>query len=351
MLCRSIQTVNRGYFEAGDWRRKGGIDKTELEKFKAFQDWKKSMQRNLARQSRDENHPHRERPYSLKSIHINAVTRFAHGVVGFVKMDAWIQRDPAPAPNAVSDPEPGQAESVSSPIGDPEQQTSASKPEDYPIDYRNTLYETVFLRGGSVAILMILRPSDKRDERWVILTEQPRVPACSLRFVEIPAGMMDYENNFQGVAAREIEEETGLKIPESELINMTELALKDSVGDQEDLVKAMYTSPGGCDEYISLFLWEKELDRVHIEALRGKIAGVRPAGEAITLRLEKYTDLWKVGARDAKTLGAWALYEGLSNSGMLDQEEKRREVRPPRMGRTSVSALLGSLRKRSLYPG
>lgn len=316
------QTDDFDKYGRGDWRRRGGIDKEEFEGFKAFQEWKKTMRENLARQDIDEKHPHHARPYSLKSIHIKAITRFPNGKVGFVSMDAWIQRQP-----------------------DAEQTTQPSDP----VDYNNTLYETVFLRGGSVAMLMILRPSDKRDERWVILTEQARTPACSLRFIEIPAGMMDAENNFAGVAAREIKEETGLKIPESELINMTELALKDSDGDTETLAKAMYPSPGGCDEHISLFLWEKEMDRVHIEALKGKITGLRTGGEAITLRLEKYTDLWKVGARDAKTLGAWALYEGLSSSGMLDQEEKQRAKRLRTENTvTPVTALLGSFKKRSL---
>lgn len=322
LWCPQIDDFDK--YGPDDWRRRGGIDKTELEGFKAFQEWKKTMQENLARQDRDEKHPHHRRPYSLKSIHVKSITRFPNGKVGFVTMDAWIQRDPAA-----------------------EQTNRSTDPKAFPVDYNNTLYETVFLRGGSVAMLMILRPSDKRDERWVILTEQARVPACSLRFVEIPAGMMDAENNFAGVAAREIKEETGLKIPESELINMTELALQDSKDDTETLAKAMYPSPGGCDEHISLFLWEKEMDRVHIEALKGKITGLRTGGEAITLRLVKYTDVWKVGARDAKTLGAWALYEGLSSSGMLNQEEKKRAKRPrTETGGSPFTALLSSIKKR-----
>ncbi|POS68866.1 NUDIX domain-containing protein [Diaporthe helianthi] len=316
------QTSDFDEHEKGNWKRKGGIDKEELEEFKAFQDWKKTMQENLARQERYESHLHHDRPYSLRSIHVQAITRFPQGQVGFVKIEAWIQRE------ATS-----------------EQQKETADPHKYPVDYRNTLYETIFLRGGSVAVLMILRPSDKRDERWVILTEQARVPACSLRFIEIPAGMMDAEHNFAGVAAREIAEETGLKIPESELVNMTELALEDSHDDPETLAKAMYPSPGGCDEYISLFLWEKEMDRVHIEALKGKITGLRTAGETITLRLVKYTELWKVGARDAKTLGAWALYEGLSNSGGLRDQEQQRQAKKHRTD-ASLNAFLKALKGR-----
>lgn len=37
----------------------------------------------------------------------------------------------------------------------------------------------------------------------------------------------------------------------------------------------------------------------------------------ITLKLVKLEDLWREGARDAKALGAWALWEGLKRSGKL----------------------------------
>lgn len=219
-------------------------------------------------------------------------------------MDAWFQRKP-----------------------DPRETRNPADCKKETNEYEDIHFESVFLRGGSVGILIILRPTTKRQEQWVILTEQPRVPACSLRFVEIPSGMIDKEKNFGGAAAREIEEETGLKLPESELINMTELALADS-GDEdehsESLARAMYLSPGGCDEYISLLLWEKEMDRVHLEALREKITRLPTSGKTISLRLQKYADLWKFGVRDAKTLGAWALYEGLKTSGKLQEERDRR---------------------------
>ena len=42
--------------------------------------------------------------------------------------------------------------------------------------------------------------------------------------VEIPAGMLDGESNFVGVAAKELKEETGIEITAEKLINMTRLA-------------------------------------------------------------------------------------------------------------------------------
>lgn len=190
---------------------------------------------------------------------------------------------------------------------------------------KNDLPGIAFLRGGSVAILVILRPKDSRDERVIVITKQPRVPAGSLAFLEIPAGMLDDEKTFSGAAAKEIEEETGFKLPRAELIDMTELALKHSKIPEKSLQNAMYPSPGGSDEFIPIFLWEKELDRREIEDLRGKLFGKMTQGEMITLRVCDYEDLWREGARDAKTLAAWALYEGLNRSGIIQQELARRK--------------------------
>jgi ADP-sugar diphosphatase len=58
--------------------------------------------------------------------------------------------------------------------------------------------------------------------------------------------------------------------------------------------------------------------------LRGKLTGERRQGEMITLRVVGYEDLWREGARDAKTLAVWALYEGLNREGAIKQELDRR---------------------------
>jgi 8-oxo-dGTP pyrophosphatase MutT (NUDIX family) len=168
----------------------------------------------------------------------------------------------------------------------------------------------VFLRGGSVAILMIVRPTDAPLERYVIMTEQARIAAGSLSFMEIPAGMLDDERNVKSAALREIEEEVGIFPKADELIDMTQLAVQDHIV-SENIQSAMYPSPGGCDEFISIFLWEKELDRLDIENLKDRLMGDRAAMEKITVRLLEYEKLVEVGARDGKTLAAWSLYEYL----------------------------------------
>ncbi len=168
--------------------------------------------------------------------------------------------------------------------------------------------------------MVVLQPDDlpfrSQEEKHVLLTVQPRIAAGGLQFVELPAGMVD-EGTFQGAAAQEIREEIGLEIPESELINLTELAIAEETGEGEDFPRAMFPSAGGCDEYIQIFLHEKKVPREQLKEWAGKLTGLRDEGEKITLKLVKVEDLWREGARDAKALSALALWEGLRRSGKL----------------------------------
>jgi ADP-sugar diphosphatase len=231
----------------------------------------KTLSSHRLRVNTDPKHSFKDHPYTLRSVTVQSVNSFGAEKIGFVKINADVR-------NSKGEYLPGIA----------------------------------FLRGGSVAMLMILRPSDSKNERWVVMTEQARIPAGSLRFMEIPAGMID-RGTFAGAAAKEIKEETGLEVRENELIDLTQLALAEA-GVSENLQQAMYPSPGGSDEYIAIFLWEMVLDRQEIEDLRDKLTGLRSRGEKITVRLLDYEDLWKVGARDAKTLAAWSLYEALKRA-------------------------------------
>ncbi|KAJ1672658.1 hypothetical protein EV182_006753, partial [Spiromyces aspiralis] len=97
----------------------------------------------------------------------------------------------------------------------------------------------VFMRGGSVAILLIVRPEtslpsgDSSTPKYtpsyldktghVVLTVQPRLPIANLSMSELPAGMLDDSKQFAGKAAQEIEEETGIKINEDDMVDMTSL--------------------------------------------------------------------------------------------------------------------------------
>ena len=133
--------------------------------------------------------------------------------------------------------------------------------------------------------------------------------------------MLDSSNTFSGAAATEIFEETGLKVEQKDLLDMTALAIPDAEDDDdvavERLQRGMYTSPGGSDEFVPLFLHQRRVARGTLEEWTGKLTGLRGEGERITLRLVRLEELWRVGARDAKVLGAWALYEGLRREGKI----------------------------------
>lgn len=173
---------------------------------------------------------------------------------------------------------------------------------------KETLPAACLLRGPSVAMLVMLIPDDAPDERYVVLTVQARIPAGSLAFVELPAGMVDDAGTFKGAAAKEIEEELGIVITENELTCLSDLVASKET--DEGLPAAMFPSAGGCDEHVTIYSCERRVSREELETFKGKATGLRSDGEKITLKVVPMTDLWKEGARDAKALGALALWEG-----------------------------------------
>lgn len=154
----------------------------------------------------------------------------------------------------------------------------------------------VFIRGDAVAILVILTCKGKR---WVIWTKQPRFAVGSSYFVEIPAGMMDEEGSFIGVAAKELAEETGIKITSDKLI---------SLGD-------MHPSPGGCDEKIRLFFYEQEVSPAELATFQGKCTGNFEEGEMITLEIMPYEAT--IHSMDAKALCAMLRYEHMKSGASV----------------------------------
>jgi hypothetical protein len=66
----------------------------------------------------------------------------------------------------------------------------------------------VFMRGGSVGILVVLVAEDTGEE-FTVAVKQPRMPTGDFDSMEITAGMLDNDGNFAGKAAEELAEETG----------------------------------------------------------------------------------------------------------------------------------------------
>ncbi|KAJ3174698.1 hypothetical protein HDU87_006947 [Geranomyces variabilis] len=248
------------------------IDLAKVEAFPPFKDWVTALDTELSRS------PVANR-VTVRGVEVTDVDEFGNGKIGFVKFKADVQW---------SDAEGGRIPGV------------------------------VFARGGSVALLVIVRPEEasrepQSDEERVVLVVQPRIAVASLAFAELPAGMLDGERKFSGTAAKELKEECGIEISEDELVDLTDLALGSEGG------SGVYPSPGGSDEYIRLFLCRKRMPSAEIDRLEGAKGGLRGEGERIDLRLVKKRDLWRL-TRDMKALSALALYEKCAEAGLLPDE-------------------------------
>ncbi|KAK0392903.1 hypothetical protein NLU13_2397 [Sarocladium strictum] len=263
-------------------QRPEGLSEDQVTSFRPFTTWIANLNRALALQS-SASHPFHEDPYALRSVTIQSYDLFGGGRLGFLKLTARVTN--------------GAGESLPA---------------------------AALLRGPSVAMLVMLTPDDAppgSDERYVVMTVQPRVPAGSLAFAEIPAGMVDDAGSFKGAAAKEIEEELGVTIHEDELTCLSELAVPAPSGgaeeEEESLPAAMFPSAGGCDEHVTIYSHERRVPRGQLKEWTGKLTGLRSHGEKITLKLVPMRHLWREGARDAKALAAVALWEGARREGKL----------------------------------
>ncbi|KAK9240778.1 hypothetical protein V1525DRAFT_138732 [Lipomyces kononenkoae] len=179
-------------------------------------------------------------------------------------------------------------------------------------DYGRTLPGVVFLRGQSVAILVIVYPahspeaedpSDYDDSKAnVILTIQPRVAGATMNSVEIPAGMLDSDDKAEDggslsfTAQRELKEECGITINANDMKPLFTQA------------GGIYTSAGASDEQIQFFYCKKLMRDSDIKALQGRFGGAeKEIGERITLKIVPLNQLL-TATQDAKAIIALALY-------------------------------------------
>jgi ADP-sugar diphosphatase len=165
-----------------------------------------------------------------------------------------------------------------------------------------------FLRGAAVAILVILKVQETGED-MCLLTVQPRVPIGDPVYEEIPAGMIDGAANFAGVAAKEMEEETGIIIRQNQLKKLG----------------VMIPSAGGCDETITLYLFKDTITSEKAEELQGKATGALDEGEVITLNLQSLSTIQeriRAGElTDAKLLSALYHYFSMGGTDLVRSYE------------------------------
>ena len=165
----------------------------------------------------------------------------------------------------------------------------------------------VFARGGSVAVMPVL---ECNGEEYTLLCVQPRVPLGKHNVIEFPAGMLDGENNFAGVCAKELKEEADIVISPDDLIDMGQIAWGDDI-------KGMYSQCGASDEFIRQFMFKRTVSESQLEEMNGKHTGELASGETITLMVCKLSEVWKISP-DSKTMCLLHLYENLKREGLVN---------------------------------
>jgi ADP-sugar diphosphatase len=168
----------------------------------------------------------------------------------------------------------------------------------------NMVPSTVFMRGGTIAVLVVLKHG---DERYTLMVRQPRVPVCKSSMQEGIEGMLDSDGNFSGASAKAMAQ-VGIEINESELINMTELAYGEAY-------PGMYPSCSASDEFNPIFLCRRCVSADEFAGL-SKLTGEAKEGDTIKLQMIPLQNLWRVSP-DAKMLSALCLHDKLIATGLI----------------------------------
>ena len=143
-----------------------------------------------------------------------------------------------------------------------------------------------FIRGDAVAVLIVVKviaPSNAITE-YVLLCEQMRLPAGGYR-KEICAGMVDASGNIGSVVLKEVEEETGFKIKNT-----------------NDLIPlgSTYTSQGGSDEEVFLYAWTTTITENEFVEKLSEVFGNEEEGEEIKLHFTPMSTLRSTGLTQMK---------------------------------------------------
>jgi 8-oxo-dGTP pyrophosphatase MutT (NUDIX family) len=147
----------------------------------------------------------------------------------------------------------------------------------------------VFLRGDSVSIFTVINNKDN-GEKFVLLVDQSRIPSAK-NILESPAGMVD-EGNPSSIAIQELKEEVGSDIDFS----------------QSNLFKleSGFSSPGGSDEFITIYSYELFLSSSDIEKLNGRITGNKNENEFIKIKIVPFDKVFSISESIITKFAAYA---------------------------------------------
>jgi len=132
----------------------------------------------------------------------------------------------------------------------------------------------VFVKGDGVSVVPVVEVRGEA-KKYFLCVEQRRISDGKIH-CEFPAGMMDGENDPLLVVIRELEEETGLKIDKKSVEAMNG-------------GKALFTSPGACDEKIYFFKTHVFMEDDEFLKLQNKF--IDNGDEKITVKLYSQEEL------------------------------------------------------------
>ncbi len=128
----------------------------------------------------------------------------------------------------------------------------ATTPEGYKIP------PICFVKGEVVCVLICLIDEETK-EKYLLLVKQRRICDGSMTY-EHPAGMLDSERDAAAVAAREVEEETGIAINKADLTPLVD--------------RPSFPSTGTSDEAMYFFYCELTLSRKKIQSYHNQSQGL-----------------------------------------------------------------------------
>jgi 8-oxo-dGTP pyrophosphatase MutT (NUDIX family) len=166
--------------------------------------------------------------------------------------------------------------------------------------------ERIILHGKAVIIAVVIRCTDT-NEVYTILVHQPRIGAGRLMY-EFPAGMADDSDDLAGVAAREVEEEIGMKCAKEELIALSQIYSPEH--------PYMFMNPSHYEQSSQAFLLVKRMTRTELADYEGRYCGVGQ-DEQITLHVVPFADVVQYAFEPA-TLAVTLMVTELLENGRIE---------------------------------
>lgn len=142
--------------------------------------------------------------------------------------------------------------------------TNVTSPEEI------SLPHIIFIRGHACVIVPLIENTSTGEEKF-LMVRQRRIGSGQMS-LEFPAGMLDENSDDpEGVAVRELHEETGLQISSGSLFPLHR--------------QMLFSSVGGSDEGIYYYGCIVKVDDATFKSFQKRMAGISDENECITVEL------------------------------------------------------------------